>query len=95
MSSYMDSDTRKRMVKTLIWSVATYRAETWILNKETEKRLISFEMWCWRRLMKVLWTERKTNEWVLQQIGEEQLIKRIQGRKWKWIGYTLRHDSLM
>ena len=96
LSSDLDSDTRKRMVKALIWSVATYGAETWILNKETEKKLRSFEMWCWRRLMKVKWTDRKTNEWVLQQIGEEeQLIKRIQERKWKWIGHILRHDSLM
>lgn len=96
LSSDMDCDTRKRMVKTLIWSIATYGAETWILNKETKKRLRSFEMWCWRRLMKVKWTDRRTNEWVLQQIGEkEQLIKIIQERKWKWIGHILRHDSLM
>src|SRR6218665_234428 len=51
-----------RMIKTLIWSVVLYGAETWTMRKEDIKRLEAFEMWTWRRMEKVSWTEHKTNE---------------------------------
>src|SRR6218665_2539867 len=51
-----------QMIKTLIWSVVLYGAETWTMRTEDIKRLEAFEMWTWRRMEKVSWTEHKTNE---------------------------------
>jgi len=48
----------------LIWSVALYACETWTIRKQEEKTIEALEMWIWRRIMRVSWTERKTNEWV-------------------------------
>src|SRR6218665_391932 len=65
------------MIKTLIWSVVLYGAETWTMRKEDIKRLEAFEMWTWRRMKKVSWTEHKTNEEILETVGEERsLIRR-------------------
>src|SRR6218665_55808 len=56
-----------RTLKTLIWSVVLYGAETWTMRKEDIKRLETFEMWTWRRMAKVSWTEHKTNEEILER----------------------------
>ena len=53
-----------------------YGSETWTLRKEDIKRLEAFEMWTWRKMEKVSWTERKTNEEVLKTIGEERSLIR-------------------
>src|SRR6218665_792169 len=82
---------RTCMIKTLIWSVVLYGAETWTMRKEDIKRLEAFEMWTWRRMEKVSWTGHKTNEDILETIGEERsLISTIKSRQKKWIGHTLR-----
>ena len=66
------------------------------MRKEDVKRLEAFEMWAWRKMEKISWTERKTNEEVLEKIGEERtLIRTIRVRQRKWIGHTLRGDSLL
>src|SRR6218665_1348612 len=62
------------MIKTLIWSVVLYGAETWTMRKEDIKRLEAFEMWTWRRMEKVSWTEHKKNEEILETIGEERSL---------------------
>src|SRR6218665_3262066 len=72
-----------------------YISETWTMRKEDIKRLEAFEMWTWRRMEKVSWTEHKTNEEILETIGEERsLIRTIKTRQKKWIGHTLRGESL-
>src|SRR6218665_3037128 len=65
-------------------------------RKEDIKRLETFEMWTWRRMEKVSWTEHKTNEEILETIGEERsLIRTIKTRQKKCIGHTLRGESLL
>ena len=77
---------KKRLVKSLIWSVALYGAETWTLKKEDERRLESFEMWVWRRMEKVKWTERRRNNKVLDMVGEErQILDEIRRRQKVWV----------
>ena len=64
---------RVRLVKTLVWSVLLqYRSETWTMKKEERKRIEAFEMWVWRRMAKVSWTETKTNEEVLKMTGQNR-----------------------
>jgi hypothetical protein len=61
-TSTMDSDLRKKLVKCYIWSIALYSAETWMLQAVDQKHLESFEMWCWRRMEKISWTDHVRNE---------------------------------
>uniref|UniRef100_A0A8D8XSF1 Reverse transcriptase domain-containing protein n=1 Tax=Cacopsylla melanoneura TaxID=428564 RepID=A0A8D8XSF1_9HEMI len=49
---------RKQLIKTLVWSVALYGSETWVIGERDRKRIEAFEMWCWRKMMKIKWTER-------------------------------------
>ena len=63
LSKRMNIDT-----KALVWSVALYGAETWALRAEDIKRIEAFEMWVWRKMQKVRWSERKSNEEVLEMI---------------------------
>ena len=96
MQSKLNLNLKKRLVKTLIWSVALYGAETWTMRKEDIKRLEAFEMWIWRKMQKVKYTEHKTNEEVMKEIEEDRsLIDTIRKRQRNWMGHVLRHDSLL
>ena len=57
----------------LIWSIALYSAETWTLRATDQKRLESFEMWCWRRTEKIIWADHVRNE-VLLRVNEQRNI---------------------
>jgi hypothetical protein len=70
-TSKLDLELRKKLVKCYIWNTALYDAETWTLRKLDQKYLESFEMWCWRRIEKVSWTDRVNNEAVLHKGGKE------------------------
>src|SRR5678816_1970525 len=73
-----------RMIRTLVWSVVMYGSETWTMRKADIRRLEAFEMWTWRRMEKISWTEHITNEEVLGIIGEERvLIRTIRDRQRK------------
>src|SRR6266853_6764080 len=86
----------KRIVKATIWPVALYASETWTLRKEEIRRLEAFEMWVWRKMEDIRWTERISNEKVLQAVEEErQLVEAIVERKKKWIGHILRGGGLI
>ena len=52
----ISKDLKKKMVKTLVWSVAFYSSETWTLRKEDIKRIQAFEMWIWCKMEKISWT---------------------------------------
>ena len=92
----MSRNLKKRMIKTLVWSVVLYGSETWTMRKEDISRLEAFEMWTWRRMEKISWTEHQTNEEVLGKVGEERdFIHIIRPRQRKCIGPTLRGESLL
>ena len=81
------------MVKTLVWPVALYGCETWILRKEEIDRLNAFEMWLWRRIEKINWSDKITNKEVLERVGERQsLVEAVVKRKKNWIGPVVRGD---
>ena len=64
-TSKLDLNLRKKLIKFYIWSMALYGAETWTLRTADQKYLESFEMWCWRRMEKISWTDHVRNEEVL------------------------------
>ncbi|KAJ4440032.1 hypothetical protein ANN_08163 [Periplaneta americana] len=73
-----------------------YGAETWTLRRSKKKRLEAFLMWIWRRVERVKWTDRITNEALLERVGEERmLLKLIRKRKRNWLGHWLRRNCLL
>ena len=70
------------LVKCYIWSTALYGAETWTLWAVDQKHLESFEMWCWRRMEKISWTDHVRNEEVLLRVKEQRnILHEIRKRK--------------
>ena len=88
--------TKKKIIKTLIWSVALYGAETWTLKADVKRRLEALEMWIWRRMEKIPWTAHVSNEQVLTKVREmRQLLQKVVIRQKNWIGHVLRGDGLL
>ena len=59
----------------MVFSVVTYGCESWTVKKAECQRIDAFELWCWRRLRKVLWTVRKSNQSILKEINQEYSLE--------------------
>jgi hypothetical protein len=87
---------RKKLVKCYVWSIALYGAETWTLRAVDQKHLECFEMWCWRRMEKISWTDRVRNKDVLLRVKEQRnILHEIRKRKANWVGHILRRNCLL
>ena len=92
----MSKVVKKKIVKTVIWSVDLYSAETWSLRKKDMRRIEALEMWIWRRMERISWTEKITNEEVLRRVEEKRsMVETIIRRKKNWMGHIMRGDGLM
>ncbi|PNF43874.1 hypothetical protein B7P43_G02808 [Cryptotermes secundus] len=95
-TSKLELNLRKKLVKCYIWSVALYGAETWTLRTGDQKHLESFEMWCWRRMEKISWTDYVRNEEVLIRVSEQRnILHEIRKQKANWIGHILCSNCLI
>jgi hypothetical protein len=95
-TSILDLELRKKLVKCYGWSIALYGAETSTLRAIDQKHLESFEMWCWKRMEKISWTDHVRNEDVLLTVKEQRnILHEISRRKANWIGYILRRNCLL
>ena len=93
-TSRLDLDLKKKLVKCYVWSIALYGAETWTLRAVDQKHLKSFEIWCWRRMEKISWTDHVRNENV--RVKEQRnILHEIRKRKAKWIGHILSRNCLL
>ena len=63
--------TKVHLVKAMVFPVVMYRCETWTINKAEHGRIDAFELWCLRRLMRVPWTVRRSNQSILKEINPE------------------------
>ena len=63
--------TKVRIVKLMIFPVVMYRCENWTIKKAECQRIDAFELWCWRRLLRVPWTARRSNQSILKEINPE------------------------
>ena len=61
--------TKVRLVKAMVFPVVMYGCESWTINKTECRRTDTFELWCWRRLLRVLWTARRSNQSILKEIS--------------------------
>ena len=88
--------TKVRLVKAMIFPVVMYGCESWSIMKAEHQRIDVFELWCWRRLLRVPWTARRSNQPILKEITpgcslEEMMLK----LKLQYFGHLMRRvDSL-
>ena len=61
--------TKGHLVKAMVFPVVLYGCESWIIKKAEHRRIDAFELWCWRRLLRVPWTARRTNQSILKEIS--------------------------
>ena len=85
-----------RLVKAMVFPVVMYGCESWTVKKAESRRIDTFELWCWRRLLRVPWTARRSNQSILKEIGPgcslEGLMLKL---KLQYFGYLKRRvDSL-
>jgi len=78
-----------------LWPVATYGCESWTLRKNEETGLDAFEMKELRKILRVSWTAKKTNEWVLSKAGvkRELQLDTVKARKLAYYGHTMRKQG--
>ena len=67
--------TKVHLVKARVFPVVTYRYERWTIKKVEGRRIDAFELWCWRKLLSISWTERKSNQSILKEINSEYSLK--------------------
>ena len=61
--------TKVRLVKAMVFPVVMYGYESWSIKKAERRRIDAFELWCWRRLLRVPWTTKRSNQSILNEIG--------------------------
>ena len=67
--------TKANIVKTMVLSVFMYRCKNWTIKKAKHQRTGAFEVWCWARLLRVPWTERRSNQSILKEINPEYSLE--------------------
>ena len=82
------------LVKAMIFPVVMYRCECWTLKKAEHQRIDAFELWCWRKLLRVSWTARRSNQSILKEISPEYSLEGLV-LKFQYSGHLIqRTDSL-
>ena len=67
--------TKIRLVKAVVFPVVMYGCESWTIKKAEHQRMGAFELWCWRRLLRVPWTVRRSNQSILKEISPEYSLE--------------------
>ena len=88
--------TKVRLVKAMVFPVIMYRSESWTVKKAEHRKIVAFELWCWRRLLRVPWTARRSSQSILKEISPECSLERLMLKlKLQYFGYLMRRaDSL-
>ena len=88
--------TKVHIVKAMVFPVVMYRCESWTIMKAEHRRIDAFELWCWRRLLRVPWTVRRLNQSILKEISPEYSLKGFMLKmKLQYFGHLMwRTDSL-
>ena len=83
------------LVKAMVFPVVMYGCESWTIKKAERQRIDAFELWCWRRLLRVLWTATKSNQPILKEISPEYSLERLMLKlKLQYFGHLMqRTDS--
>ena len=84
------------LVKAMVFPVVMYGCESWTIKKAEHQRIDAFELWCWRRLLRVLWTSRRSNQFILKEINPRCSLKGLMLKlKLQYFGHLMQmSDSL-
>ena len=83
--------TKVRLVKAVVFPLAMYGCESWTVKKAERLRIDAFELWCWRRLLRVPWTARRSNQSILKEISPECSLEGLMLKlKRQYSGYLMR-----
>ena len=83
--------TKVCLVKAMVFPVVMYRCESWIVEKAECQRIDAFELWCWRRLLRVPWTARRSNQSILKEISPECSLEGLMLKlKLQYFGHLMR-----
>ena len=88
--------TKVRLVKAMVFPVVIYGCESWTVKKAECQRIDAFELWCWRRLLRVHWTASRSNQYILKEISPEYSLEGLMLKlKLHYFGHLMgRTDSL-
>ena len=82
--------TKVHLVKAMVFPVAMYECESWTIKKAEHPRTDAFELWCWRRLLRVPWTVRRSNQSILKEINPECSLERLMLKlKFQYFGHSM------
>ena len=80
-----------RLVKAMVFPVVKYGCESWTTKKTEHQRIDAFELWCWRRLLKVPWTARRSTQFILHEISPRCSLERLMLKlKLHYFGHMMR-----
>ena len=86
--------TKVHLVKAMIFPVVMYGCESWIIKKAECQRMDAFELWCWRRLLRVPWTARRSNQFILKQISPECSLEGLMLKlKFQYFGHLMQRTN--
>ena len=93
---YLTLPTKVHLVKAMVFPVVMYERESWTIKKAEHRRIDVFKLWCWRRLMRVPWTARRSNQSILKEISPEYSLEGLMLQlKLQYFGHLMRRtDSL-
>ena len=86
--------TKVRLVKAMFFSVVMYGCESWTIKKDESWRIDAFELWCWRRLLSVPWTARRSNQSILKEISPEYWLEGLMLKLRLFVHLMWRTDSM-
>ena len=78
------------LVKAMVFPVVMYGCESWTIKKAGHQRIDAFELWCWRRLLRVTWTARRSNQLILKEINPEYSLEGLMLKlKFQYFGHMI------
>ena len=87
--------TKVCLVKALVFPVVMYGCKSWTIKKAEHQRIDAFEQWCWRRLLKVPWTARRSNQSILKEISPENSLEGLMLKlRLQYFGHLMRRTDL-
>ena len=88
--------TKVRLVKAMVFPIVMYGCESWTIKKVEHWRIDAFELWCWRRLLRVPWTARRSNQSILKEISPEYWLEGLMLKlKLQYFGHLIRRTDLL
>ena len=86
--------TKVHLVNAMVFPVVMYGCDSWIIKKAECQRIDAFELWCWRRLLRVPWTARRSNQSILKQISPEYSLEGVMlKQKLQYFGHLMRRTD--